>query len=484
MKKTIALGIVVLIIGVSITPVISGSSKQVENHEVLKSLNKKSGEIEIIVDQAVETVCNGSYGSNNIYSYIPLGQSFIPLYEFHYGIELYFEDYNPQHPPLPIQIWLKENNITGPKVPGTNVTLNLTLGDGWNFFEFDTPVNLTINQTYVIDISTTTSKWGIRRTLGTCYQRGIAFYSGEPNHLSDLYFRTYVIISIEPVANFTYSVEESPVLFNGSSSYDLDGYIVSYEWDFGDGKTGSGEITYHKYCKVGTYDVKLNVTDDDGLKGNITKSVDVLFANIPPLIPEIYGPGTGKPGVEYEYAFNVKDPDDYIFFLWVDWGDGNSTGWKGPYHTGESLKLNHSWNETGIYVIKAKVKDFCDESPWGTLEVTIPRNKATNNQLYYNTARLNWNEYNIEYEYSHVESFGNSGEGPLGFLTYAYGLVIKSSIFILNGTINVKPQNAPRLTLQSGDRISMLILFHFGLSDDYNHDINIGRAFGVTVEKA
>ena len=179
-----------------------------------------------------------------------------------------------------------------------------------------------------------------------------------------------------PLANFTYSVNESPVLFNASSSYDPDGYIVSYEWDFGDGSTGTGEIIYHKYCDVGTYDVTLTVTDDDGLKDSITKSIEVIFANIPPYMPEIQGPNIGIPGKEYEYVFNAIDPDGDDFFLWVKWGDGNSTGWLGPYHSGVPVKLKHSWNETGIYVIKAKIKDFCDdESPWGMFEVRMPRNK-------------------------------------------------------------------------------------------------------------
>jgi hypothetical protein len=116
--------------------------------------------------------------------------------------------------------------------------------------------------------------------------------------------------------------------------------------------------------------------------------------------------------------------------------------------------------------------------------VSIPEASNNRDTLYYNTARLNWNEYNVDYEYSQFDGFGNSGEGPLGFLTYAYGLVINGSILLLNGTINVTPYNAPSFSLQSGDRISMLLSFVFELSDDYNHDITIVRAFGVTIEKA
>jgi parallel beta-helix repeat protein len=180
-----------------------------------------------------------------------------------------------------------------------------------------------------------------------------------------------------PVANFTYNAEEYPIFFDGSSSYDLDGEIISYEWDFDDGTTGSGETVYHKYCDVGTYYVTLTVTDDDGLKGNITKCVDVLIANNPPWFEGIDGPNRGKPGIVYEYIFTVTDYDGDDFYLWVDWGNGESTGWLGPYNPEPriQIKLNNSWNDTGTYTIKAKIKDFCGESEWVEFEVEIPRSR-------------------------------------------------------------------------------------------------------------
>jgi PKD repeat protein len=371
--KTLVIGVLILFVGASITPIIRGSIKQVKNNEVLKILPN-------YVDQALDYTCGSHQGATQIYSIMPMGQSFKPLYECHYGIELYITDMNPQCPLTPIQISLKENNINGSVVPGTNVSLNLTSGEGWRFFEFSSPVNLTINQTYVIDISTTTKRWGDKNTGGFCYTRGTHYSLGAPSNLSDLYFRTYVLSY--PIANFTYSAEEPHVLFNGSSSYDPDGEIISYDWDFGDGIIGEGEITYHKYCELGTYAVKLTVTDDYGLKDNITKSVDVLFENIPPSIPDINGPNTGKPGVEYEYVFNLTDPDGDDCRIWIGWGDGNSTGWKGPYPSGETVKLKHSWNETGTYMIKTKLMDYCDESLWGTLEINIPRTRESSYHWY------------------------------------------------------------------------------------------------------
>ena len=184
-----------------------------------------------------------------------------------------------------------------------------------------------------------------------------------------------------PYANFTYDFITS--VFNASISGDYNGEIVSYEWDFGDGTTGTGETVIHKYCEAETYYVILTVTDDNGLTGNITKCVDVLIPNIPPLIPEVYGPTTGKPGIENKYVFIVTDPDGDDAYLWVDWGDADSTGWIGVPGAGEPVKLNHTWNESSAYTIMAKVKDFCAESELVTLEVIIPRNRMSVNSLFF-----------------------------------------------------------------------------------------------------
>ena len=51
---------------------------------------------------------------------------------------------------------------------------------------------------------------------------------------------------------------------DGSGSSDVDGTIVTYEWDFGDGNNGTGVAPTHTYAADGSYTVSLTVTDDDG----------------------------------------------------------------------------------------------------------------------------------------------------------------------------------------------------------------------------
>jgi PKD repeat protein len=83
-----------------------------------------------------------------------------------------------------------------------------------------------------------------------------------------------------PVAAFSFG-PQSPkvgdrVLFDASASFDPNGTIVSYEWDFGDGDVhGFGRNQDHDYTAPGTYFVTLTVTDDSGLKGTVTRAIVV-----------------------------------------------------------------------------------------------------------------------------------------------------------------------------------------------------------------
>lgn len=70
-------------------------------------------------------------------------------------------------------------------------------------------------------------------------------------------------------------VVNSSLGFDGSTSSDLDGTIVSYAWDFGDGYSASGAIVSHTYSAAGSYTVSLTVIDDDGATGTDTANVTI-----------------------------------------------------------------------------------------------------------------------------------------------------------------------------------------------------------------
>jgi len=103
--------------------------------------------------------------------------------------------------------------------------------------------------------------------------------------------------------------------------------------------------------------------------------------NYPPNKPEITGPSEGAPEKEYTFQINdVKDPEGDAIYCYWDWGDGNNSGWKGPYTSDDDIIEPHTFYAKDTYTIKAKLKDVNGaESDWGTLNFSLSKNKLLSN---------------------------------------------------------------------------------------------------------
>ncbi|MCK5261678.1 MAG: hypothetical protein KAJ44_05820 [Thermoplasmatales archaeon] len=100
----------------------------------------------------------------------------------------------------------------------------------------------------------------------------------------------------------------------------------------------------------------------------------------PPDAPSIDGPTTGKASTEYEYTFSSTDPNELDVCYYINWGDGTSEEWIGPYASDTDIKVNHTWIKQGKYTVMAMAMNTNDLiSPWGTLEVTMPLNQQSQN---------------------------------------------------------------------------------------------------------
>lgn len=127
---------------------------------------------------------------------------------------------------------------------------------------------------------------------------------------SDGIFHTAV-----PRAQFTYTTAHPTtgenVTFDASASYDPDGTIVSYEWDFGDGAAGTGMVTTHSYAEEGDYIVALQVTDNEGLSDDESDSIHPrapLLAYISvPYHRQITGYHCGPAALEMVFDFYGPD---------------------------------------------------------------------------------------------------------------------------------------------------------------------------------
>lgn len=87
-------------------------------------------------------------------------------------------------------------------------------------------------------------------------------------------------VGTAPIALYVARPSSGPaplqVLFDASASYDPDGTIVAYEWDFGDGTQGTGSACFHTYTGWNrAYTSTLVVRDNSGRSGSVTHVVSV-----------------------------------------------------------------------------------------------------------------------------------------------------------------------------------------------------------------
>jgi hypothetical protein len=76
-----------------------------------------------------------------------------------------------------------------------------------------------------------------------------------------------------PVASFVYACTDHTCDFDATGSYDPDGTIASYVWDWGDGGTGGGVTTSHTYLGDGSCAVLLTVADNGGATASQAQTV-------------------------------------------------------------------------------------------------------------------------------------------------------------------------------------------------------------------
>jgi PKD repeat protein len=94
------------------------------------------------------------------------------------------------------------------------------------------------------------------------------------------------------------------VVFDGSGSFDPDGTIVSYRYDFGDGVTITGPLPTqsHTYAETGLYTVELMVTDNQNGSSTCTTT-----ASLPPVPGCEYAPA-GTDGFDTTAELQIDVP--------------------------------------------------------------------------------------------------------------------------------------------------------------------------------
>lgn len=160
--------------------------------------------------------------------------------------------------------------------------------------------------------------------------------------------------------------------FDASASLDTNGSIVSYEWNFGDGSSGSGVSAAHTFAQDGEYVVTVTVTDNDGLTD--TASLTVTVANVAPAVGAIPDASL-QAGGAYTVSGSFTDPGADTWTATVDFGDGTAP--EQAMLTSRSFSLVHIYQNAGTYTVTVTIADDdASASSTHTVTVTAPPQPA------------------------------------------------------------------------------------------------------------
>jgi PKD repeat protein len=149
--------------------------------------------------------------------------------------------------------------------------------------------------------------------------------------------------------------------FDGSDSYDSDGSISKYEWDFGDGSTDTRETPSYTYQDTGDYIVRLTVTDNKGKTDlDITYAYITEIPSSPPTKPIIIGPKNGNVKTEYNFTFISVDIENDSMHFYIDWGYDTNPTVSDSIQNGSNYITSHSWIYPEIFTIKVYAVDGKD----------------------------------------------------------------------------------------------------------------------------
>lgn len=187
------------------------------------------------------------------------------------------------------------------------------------------------------------------RTPGT-YRVGLVVTDDSRTSTNTAEDELTVVVNAPPVADAgpDQVVTASEVSFDGGGSSDPDGMIARYDWEFGDGATGTGRTVSHVYRKVGAYTVRLAVTDDSGtVRSSAGDSLRVLVNAAP--IADAGPDQVAAPGQTVAFSGQGSlDPDGDIMGWQWEFGDGTAAGGK---------QASHRYAEPGTYRVRLTVRD-------------------------------------------------------------------------------------------------------------------------------
>jgi PKD repeat protein len=259
-----------------------------------------------------------------------------------------------------------------PAAPGANIPAQFTAGTlvgsacttatsdivafDWSFGDGTTASGRVVSHTF-------TAANNFVVTLTETNDRGVAASATQ----------TVVISAASlPTPGFTLSpaapAVNEPVFFNASTSTPGAGHsIASYSWDFGDGTTGSGVTTSHRYIAAGTYTVVLTIRDEAGQSGSTSQTIGVGTSTSGPTSNFTFSPTAPVVNEQVVFDASSSTTSQGQTITSLDWNFGDDT----PIVHSTSRITTHTFSRTGTFVVNLVVTDSANRIAAHSATVTV-----------------------------------------------------------------------------------------------------------------
>ncbi len=154
---------------------------------------------------------------------------------------------------------------------------------------------------------------------------------------------TVLFANQPPVASFTSNSVDLRLLVNAESSTDPDGHVAQFNWDWGDGSTGTGVRAAHNYAEEKTYTVTLTVKDN---RGGTNKSSQAVVIKVFPTA--LFTARQDRMNTSFDGSQSFVSTGEQITSYAWDFGDGSE---------GTGPRVNHTYATADKYRVVLLVTD-------------------------------------------------------------------------------------------------------------------------------
>lgn len=187
------------------------------------------------------------------------------------------------------------------------------------------------------------------------------YFTYTSNHTVEILGETAATPPIAMITpSMTTALVDELISFDASNSYDPDGTIIGWNWDFDDDQTTNGVIVQHAYSAFRNYTVTLVVEDNEGYTNSTEVAITVIDYPTAKFTHSPTAPLVGQ-NVTFDATTSQPNGGSITTYEWDFGDDQTSTG---------SI-TTHAYSTTGTFTVNLTITDSEELTNSTTVTVTV-----------------------------------------------------------------------------------------------------------------